>query len=557
MPSRKFSNLSVFYQIGIWSMIPLAIGTVLLVSLMRYFLLASGVEGVAELVNYIWFVGFLNVALVGVIVAVVGRKIMIGPLSSFICAMEATVEGRTMECAVDATSKDEFGALARLIQAFGEQMGNTLGQQKETQSAVQISSKSLAETTIDMHRLSGDLSTRAESLSDQSNVVAAATEQLSVTMANISTNADDSKANMSTVASSTNMMTSAIEEVAQNAERARQIASSAVHSVESASQKVEGLEAAAADIGEVIDSITEIAEQTKLLALNATIEAARAGEAGKGFAVVANEVKELARQSSGATEEIRKKVYAIRNSTDSTVAEIATIREVMNETSDIVSSIATAVEEQHVTTQDIAQNINSATDSVTIVMNAVVEAASATQDVAQNITKVQYESQGINAAGHEIKESSTSVSAEIQQLLHNIYKNKLDKVQWTPDLTTGENFIDIQHIELYRMVNVLVIGLDEGMSNQELSKNIKFLQEYVIFHFGQEEREMEALNYPDFEAHKKLHVNFIQAVDGIAAKFKMNQDNTAVLEELANVGLNWLEEHITKVDTKLAAFLRR
>ncbi len=554
---NQLNDLPVFYKIGIWAMIPLTIGTVLLVLLMRNFLLQAGIEGVEDLINYIWFIGLLNIVMLGSTMTIAGRIIMIKPLSSLVCAMEATVEGRTLECAVDDRNNDEFGQLARLIKQYDTNMRTSLSQQKTTQGHVQKSSKSLAETTITMHGLSKDLSVRADALSNQASMVASASEELNVTMSDISSSADLSKGNMATVASSTELMTSAINEVAQSAERARQIASGAVDNVETATQKVQGLEIAAKDIGNVIDSITEIAEQTKLLALNATIEAARAGEAGKGFAVVANEVKELARQSSGATEEIRKKVQAIRSSTDSTVSEISNIREVMTETSDIVNTIATAVEEQNVTTQDIAHNITSANDSVATVMNAVVEAASATREVAENIIQVQHESEGINEAGRQINNSSESVSGEIQKLLHSIYEHKLEPVQWTPDLTTGENFIDIQHIELYRMVNVLVLGLEAGMSNRDLDKNIKFLQEYVVYHFGEEEKEMEKNNYPEFESHKKMHIAFIAAVNGIASKFTMSGDNTAVLEELAKVGLDWLEQHITKVDTKLAAFLSK
>ncbi len=553
--STRLRDLPVFYKIGVWAMVPLSIGTVLLVSLMRYFLLEMGGDEVSALVGYIWFVGLLNIIMLGVVTSIAGRVIMIKPLTSLVCAMEATVDGRTAECTVDDSNNDEFGRLARLIKQYARNMTSSLEERMETQEEVQSSSKSLAETTIKMEGLSRDLSTRADALSDQASVVAAASEELNVTMSNISTSAEQSKENMATVSSSTTMMTQAISEVAQSAERARVIASSAVANVESATQKVTGLELAANDIGKVIDSITEIAEQTKLLALNATIEAARAGEAGKGFAVVANEVKELARQSGGATEEIRAKVFAIRESTDSTVSEIANIREVMNETNDIVTTIATAVEEQNVTTQDIAQNISSANEGVATVMNAVVEAASATTEVAENVIKVQMESKGIETAGREINKSSESISSEIQQLLGSIYTHKLLDVQWTPDLTTGENFIDIQHIELYRMVNVLVTGVEQGMSNSELKENITFLEDYVVYHFSQEEQEMEKMGYPDFETHKKLHVDFIAAVKGISSRFKMQGDNSAVLAELAKVGVAWLDEHITKVDTKLASFL--
>ncbi len=555
--SKWLNNLPVFYKIGVWAMIPLAIGTTGLVLLMRYFLLAEYGEQMIPLIRYIWLIGLLNIFMLGMVMTIVGRSIIVRPLNALVSAMQATVAGHSVEAKIDTGNQDEFGQLGRLILQYAQKTESTYKGQKATQSQVQKGTKSLAETTIIMHNFSQDLTQRSGTLSNQANIVAAASEELNVTMADISNSADQSKEYMATVADSTELMTTTISEVAGNAERARQITQTAVTNVESASEKVKGLERAAKDVGKVIDSITEIAEQTKLLALNATIEAARAGEAGKGFAVVANEVKELARQTNSATEEIRQKVSAIRESTDSTVVEITNIKDVMDETSDIVNTIATAVEEQNVTTRDIAANISSANENVATVMNAVVEAALATREVAENIVEVQNESQSINKTGLDINESSNSINAEIQQLLHSIYEYKLDEVQWTPDLSTGENFIDIQHIELYRMVNVLVKGLQGGMSNQDLKKNIAFLQDYVVYHFNEEERDMEKYNYPEFEAHRKLHIAFIDAVDGIASKFSMHNDNSAVLEELATVGLNWLEQHITKVDTKLASFFKQ
>ncbi len=451
---------------------------------------------------------------------------------------------------------DEFGALCDSLHHMAKEISVKLDQQRDVQTHIQQNSKSLTENTIVLGNVSDRLRQGSKELLSQSNVVEAAAQTLNTTMTDISDSASQSRENMATVASSTELMTSAIDEVAQNAERARHIASNAVHNVESATEKVNGLELAAKGIRQVIDSITEIAEQTKLLALNATIEAARAGEAGKGFAVVANEVKELARQTGNATEEIRQKVNAIRSSTDSTVNEIGNIREVINETSDIVNTIATAVEEQSVTTQDIAKNINSANDGVGVVMDAVMNAATSTGEVAENISRMKNESAEVRQESATLNKTTGSIRSDISDLLKNMYSVKTEEIQWVPDLAVGENFIDNQHIELFRMMNVIVRGLNEGMSNKELQDNIKFLQEYVIYHFSQEEQEMEKYNYPEFQAHKQMHIDFIAAVDSITSKFSMTGDNTVVLKELADVGLKWLNEHITEVDKKLAVFFR-
>jgi len=135
------------------------------------------------------------------------------------------------------------------------------------------------------------------------------------------------------------------------------------------------------EIGQVIKVITSIAQQTNLLALNATIEAARAGEAGKGFAVVANEVKELAKETAKATEDISRKIEAIQDDTKAAVEAIASISGIINQVNDISTTIASAVEEQNATTNEMARNVSEAaqgSSEITQNIAGVAEAAAST-----------------------------------------------------------------------------------------------------------------------------------------------------------------------------------
>src|SRR5947209_5873438 len=154
-----------------------------------------------------------------------------------------------------------------------------------------------------------------------------------------------------------------IKEIAKNATQAARVATAAVKVAENTTATVSKLGDSSVEIGQVIKVITSIAQQTNLLALNATIEAARAGEAGKGFAVVANEVKELAKETAKATEDISRKIEAIQTDTKEAVGAIANISEVIDQINGISNTIATAVEEQNATTNEMSRNVSEAAQS--------------------------------------------------------------------------------------------------------------------------------------------------------------------------------------------------
>jgi methyl-accepting chemotaxis protein len=182
-----------------------------------------------------------------------------------------------------------------------------------------------------------------------------------------------------------------------------------VHSAEATSASIERLDGSSREIGNVVKLITAIAEQTNLLALNATIEAARAGEAGKGFAVVATEVKELAKQTSKATEEIAAKVTQIQADSRTAVEAIKHIRTVIGQVHDHQTAIAGAVEEQAATTKEIGITVNGA--------------AQASADIANTITKVAASAQSTTEASEESREAAQGlerVAGELKQVLSRV-----------------------------------------------------------------------------------------------------------------------------------------
>jgi methyl-accepting chemotaxis protein len=184
------------------------------------------------------------------------------------------------------------------------------------------------------------------------------------------------------------------------------VATSAVKVAEKTNATVAKLGESSAEIGNVIKVITSIAQQTNLLALNATIEAARAGEAGKGFAVVANEVKELAKQTAKATEDISRKIEAIQGDTKGAVEAIAQIGKIINQINDIQNTIASAVEEQTATTGEISRN--------------VAEAAQGSNEIAQNITGVAQAARSTTEGASNTKSSAdelSKIALDLQKLV--------------------------------------------------------------------------------------------------------------------------------------------
>lgn len=255
----------------------------------------------------------------------------------------------------------------------------------------------LASAAQELTTVSHQLASNSEETSAQANVAAAAAEQVSHSVASVATAGEQ--------------MGASIREIAKNANEAARIATSAVRVADRTNTTIAKLGESSAEIGHVIKVITSIAQQTNLLALNATIEAARAGEAGKGFAVVANEVKELAKQTAKATEDIGGKIEAIQADTKSSVEAIAQIGTVIGQINDIQSTIASAVEEQTATTAEITRNVS--------------EAARGSSEIAQNVVGVAQAARGTTEGAAETQRAADELSrmaCEIQRLVMKFKK---------------------------------------------------------------------------------------------------------------------------------------
>jgi len=252
-----------------------------------------------------------------------------------------------------------------------EMDGNFLGDHARIRDNLNAVIRTLRDNLGKMAQSATTLDKAAKEQVEQSLHMSASSEELSQQTLVVNQNAELVSGSIASVSAASDEMSSSIREIARNSAHAAQVASSAANLARNTDQTVLRLGASSQEIQEVVKSIHSIAQQTNLLALNATIEAARAGAAGKGFAVVAGEVKELAKQTAMATEDITRRIKGIQDDSKDAVLAIGKIVEVIGEMDSMQTGIAAAVEEQTATTQEIVSSLSKATQGV--------------QEIAQNI----------------------------------------------------------------------------------------------------------------------------------------------------------------------------
>lgn len=314
-----------------------------------------------------------------------------------------------------STSNDEIGDLAFWFNKFMDNLRNII-------KHIIRNAESLDASSNELSQFSQYMSRNADNMSDKTNIVTASAEEMSSNITSVAAFMEQAAANVNIVASATEEMTTSITEIAQNSEKARTVTGSAVSYARNASSQVDKLGEAARDISKITQAISEISEQTNLLALNATIEAARAGDAGRSFAVVAAEIKELATQTAESTKEIRQRISGIQESTAGTINEIKNISDIILDVNAIVDSIASAVEEQAVTTREIAGNIAEASKGNQEVSVRVSESSEVSGNIARDISSV-YQS------ADEISKDSAKVNLNAENLsqLADTLKSMVDK----------------------------------------------------------------------------------------------------------------------------------
>ena len=334
-----------------------------------------------------------------------------GPIDTTVGVVERISQGDVSQDVPEGlrARKDELGRLATAMQRMTDNLRKLLG-------GISGGVETLASSATELSAVSKQTAAGVASMSEKTNAVASAAEEASASTLTVATGMEESSTSLASVASATEQMSATVGDIAANTAKARSISEQATTQAETITAEMQKLGQAAQEIGQVTETITNISAQTNLLALNATIEAARAGAAGKGFAVVANEIKELARQTAQATEDIKTRIAGIQSSTGSAVGDIGQIASVIHDVGSIVAGIAAAIEEQATVTKDVAANIAQASAGVREANQHVSQTAEVSRSIARDIAEVNASVSGIQRGGEQAQASAAELSRLAEQL---------------------------------------------------------------------------------------------------------------------------------------------
>jgi hemerythrin-like metal-binding protein len=323
----------------------------------------------------------------------------------------------------------------------------------------------------------------------------------------------------------------------------------------------------------VTETITEISEQTNLLALNATIEAARAGEAGKGFAVVANEIKELARQTAQATQDIKDKVKGIQDSTTGTSLEIVEISKVIHHVNDIVTSIASSVDEQARATAEIAGNVSQASIGIQEVNVNVAQCSLVAGEIAKDISHVSQISGEFKNGSRHVSDSAGELSSFASQIKTMVGSFRLpesdvmesdgtnaenidipDLIVFDDKIRIGLTDIDSQHRKLVDLINRLHKSMKLRQGKAQSGHILNELVDYTVTHFQFEENLMKKYGYQESDDHFLKHKDLVAKVGDFRNRF--TQGNATLSMDLMDFLKDWLLIHINVTDRKYVPFFK-
>ncbi|WP_419798231.1 MAG: methyl-accepting chemotaxis protein [Terasakiella sp.] len=353
-------------------------------------------------------------------------RIIVSALNTSIANLMRLEKGDTSIEVVDTDLKNEIGEMARALLIFRDNRIETEHLRQERKIQKQQSEIEQRAALVNLaNSFETDIGNVIHTVTSAVTQLQAASTQMAQTARHTTSKtrevafaADEASQNVQTVASASEELSSSIHEISRQVATSSTVSERAVKIATETSATIEELSATVAEISNVVSLITDIAEQTNMLALNATIESARAGESGKGFAVVASEVKNLANQTSSATDEIARQITHIQAGTTRAVSAIDSISSVIQEINDISSNVATAVQQQAEATGEIARSVEQASSGTQLVHHNISDVEQATKDTGDAAEQ-------IAASSDDLSRQSSFLQEKVASFLHSIQPEKV------------------------------------------------------------------------------------------------------------------------------------
>ncbi len=346
-------------------------------------------------------IGVVFLIIMSAVVLFVSSFMIIKPIKKSLNNLKSLSDG-DFTTKIDINSKDEFGEL-------GDSMNRLSGQLQTIFQSITEGINTLLTSSTELNQISEVITNNSMTNAQKIQNITENTDKTNVQINDSASMVENTTNHIQQVVQSTEEITAKIQNVSQNTEEGSHITQNAVKRAQEVSEEVVSLGDAAKEISKVTDTISEISDQTNLLALNATIEAARAGEAGKGFAVVANEIKDLAKQTATATNEIAQRITKVQETTLNSVAAINEILEIINNTDQIMSQISTEISDQLRTARGIFEQLNHTSAEVEGVNKNLNSSSSMVGEITDDMKK-------INQSANEVKESSQSINSSVMNI---------------------------------------------------------------------------------------------------------------------------------------------